>query len=125
MRRVCLWLSALLFLAALAALLTMLGSDLWRGFRPSERHQRAGGGALVFAGLSFVCLLWGQKSRGAGLIRGLLLGLAFVLWGAEAFLPAGPRTTAIDAAVIAIFVLDLGLIIRDGWRTPDRPAGGA
>jgi hypothetical protein len=72
--------------------------------------------ALVFAGLSFLCLIFSQRARGSELLKGLLLGLAFVLWGGESLLAAGATVNAIDAAVIAIFVLDLGLVIKGGFR---------
>ena len=106
--------SAALFALALTALAWLLLPDLWTSFQPSVRHQRAGALALIFAGASFICQQMSAGRGGTELIKGALLGLAFILWGGEWFLPAGPVGTAIDGAVIAIFVVDLGMVIKGG-----------
>lgn len=115
-------LSAALFALALTALAWLLLPDLWTSFLPSARHQRAGALALIFAGAAFICLQVGAGRRPKELIKGFLLGLAFILWGGEWFLPAGPAVTAIDGAVIAIFVADLGLVIKSGLDRNDAAA---
>lgn len=125
MTRVWRVLSGVLFLLALVALARLLLPDLWSRFRPSARHQQAGAMALIFAGSSFICLQFGVGVGWKGMVQGLLLGLAFVLWGGEQFLPPGPLVTAIDSAVIAIFVLDLGLVIAGQLEIlPARPGKG-
>jgi hypothetical protein len=110
-KRVMLRLSAVLFVGALVSLALMLVPDIGDGFEPSLRHQRTGSFALIFVGASFICL---QTNSGGGrseVLKGLLLGLAFVLWGAEQFMRRGRGATVVDGLVIAIFVLDLGLFI--------------
>jgi hypothetical protein len=119
-------LSSVFFFFALAALVWLLLPDLWTSFHPSARHQEAGALALMFVGSSFICLQLSGNWK--GMLKGLLLGLAFVLWGGEQFLRPGPTVTAIDSAVIAIFVLDMGLVIaghleaspKDGHGGPPR-----
>jgi hypothetical protein len=110
-KRVMLRLSAVLFVAALVALASMLLPDIGNGFEPSLRHQRAGAFALIFVGTSLICLQMNVGWRWIEVLKGLLLGLAFVLWGTEQFMPPGHGATAVDGLVIAIFVLDLGLFI--------------
>ena len=46
----------------------------------------------------------------------MLLGAAFVLWGAEQFLDPGKLLIILDSAVIVIFVVDLFLIILEMHR---------
>jgi hypothetical protein len=104
-------LSGAFFGFALAALAWLLLTDLWAGFHPSPGHQRSGALALIFVGVSFLCLQIGEGGRWKEMLKGLLLGLAFVLWGGEQFLPPGSAVTAVDSLVIAIFVVDLGLVI--------------
>jgi hypothetical protein len=116
MRTLLRWLSGILFCAALLALAFLVVPELWIGPRPFQMHERSGASALILAGFSFLCLLLSRKARGSELLKGFLLGTAFVLWGTESFLPAGATRDAIDAVVIAIFVLDLGLVIKDGLR---------
>jgi len=113
-----------LFALALGALGCLVLPDLWAGFHPSLRHQRAGALALMFVGSSFICLQFGMGGNWRGMLKGLLLGLAFVLWGGEQFLPPGSLVTAIDSAVIGIFVVDLGLVIAGQLRAPRPGPGG-
>jgi len=105
-------LSALLASIALIALARLLFADLRAGFLPSGDQQRAGSWALIFVGASYICL---QLAGGIGIrdrLKGFFLGLAFVLWGGEHFLPGGAPVGAVDFLVVAIFVIDLGLMIR-------------
>ena len=104
-------LGGILFLLALIALAVLLLPDLWIKFQPTDRHQQAAALALLFVGASFVCLQFSTGGSWKDKIKGILLGLAFVLWGSEHYLPAGVWVTATDTAVIAIFVGDLGLVI--------------
>jgi hypothetical protein len=112
--------SGVLFVLALVALAWLLLPDLWASFHPSVRHQHSGALALMFVGSSFICLQFGVGGSWKGMLKGLLLGLAFVLWGGEQFLPAGAAVTAIDSAVIAIFVVDLGLVIAGHLGAPSK-----
>jgi hypothetical protein len=107
-------LSGLLFLLALVALAALLLPDLWLRFEPTARHPQAAAFALIFVGSSFVCLQLGAGGRGKEKLKGVLLGLAFVLWGGEHYLPSGAWVTGVDCAVVAIFVLDLGWVIVGG-----------
>jgi hypothetical protein len=56
-------------------------------------------------------------------LKRMTLGMAFILWGIDQLLPAGPLATVLGDVVIVLYVLDLGLIIRghpqrDDWDTP-------
>ena len=113
-------LSGLLFLAALVALAVLLFSDSWHHFRPAGRHQQAGALALMLVGASFVCVQLDTRARPITKLKRVLLGLAFVLWGGEQFLPQGQLVTAMDGAVITFFVVDIGLVILGLLRK--RPA---
>jgi hypothetical protein len=105
------WVSVLLFLSALGALGTLLASDFLHSLRLTLFHQRAGALALILIGSSYIALQLGLRRRWNEALQGIFLGGAFVFWGGEQFLPPGPAVTAIDSAVITIFVVDLSLII--------------
>jgi hypothetical protein len=45
-------------------------------------------------------------------IKGIALGLAFVLWGGEQLLPPSRLVTVMDEGAVTIFVVDVSLIIR-------------
>lgn len=114
-------LSGLFFALALGALGALLIADSWHHFQPSVLHQKAGSLALMLVGLSFICLQANPSSGWMETVKGVLLGLAFVLWGSEQFLPRGSLVTAVDSAVITIFVVDLGLVILGRLRSDRGP----
>jgi hypothetical protein len=105
-------------LLLLAAALTMIGilvaSDAAHGLRPTPLHSRLGAFALILMGFSYMSLQAVSRASRGALMKGVLLGGAFALWGIEQLLPQGRWTTAMDTAVIAIFVVDLGMIILNG-----------
>jgi len=104
-------LSAALFLLSLLALAILLVTDVWGPLHPVAARLRPGALALMLAGAAFMGVQLSAAAKDLAL-KDLLLGLAFLLWGAEQYLPAGRGVTAIDATVITIFVADLGLVIR-------------
>jgi hypothetical protein len=116
-------LSGVFFLLALMALAFLVLSDVRLGFQTNGFHPRAEALALIFIGASFVCLQMRAGVRSKTRLKSILLGLAFVLWGLEQFLAPGPGVNAIDCAVITIFVVDLGLVIKGslGRQTADVP----
>lgn len=106
---------------AFIALARLLLLDLRNGFRPSDAQQRAASLALILIGASFI-LLQLANAQGRYRLKGLFLGLAFVLWGGEHFLPPGTPVGAVDFLVVAIFVVDLGLMIRSQLAAGPPPA---
>jgi hypothetical protein len=93
-------------------------SDLAHGLRPSSLHSRLGALALIMVGSSCMCLQVISRRPRRDVAKGFILGAAFVLWGMEQLLPASRWTTAMDSAVITIFVVDLGLIVLDALERP-------
>ncbi len=108
----------LLLVAALAMTGILVASDAAHGLRPTPLHSRLGSLALILIGFAHVSLQAVSRAPRAARARGVLLGGAFALWGMEQLLPPGRWTTAMDTAVIAIFVVDLGMIILDGLEHP-------
>ena len=113
------WLTTLFFLAALVGIAILLVSDGLRHLRFSAAHQRLAAWPLMLIGLSYLSLqLSARRTRGE-LVKGLLLGLAFILWGGEQLLPPTPLVTVMDSAVVTIFVVDLSFIIVEHLRLKD------
>lgn len=106
-------------LAALAALAILLISDGMHRLTFTPIHQQAGALALMLIGSSYIGLQLSLKRRWSEMLKGILLGTAFLLWGGEQLLPASRLVTAMDTAVVTIFVLDLGLIITEHLRRKD------
>jgi hypothetical protein len=105
------WLSAMLFIFALAAMVTLLASDALNALSPTTMHRRAGAFSLMLMGSSFVALQLSSRRPSAEKLKPISLGIAFFLWGGGQFLPPGRLATATDTAVMVIFVIDLSLAI--------------
>lgn len=104
-------LSGILFVSAIAAMLTLLVSDLLNALKPTSVHRCAGALAFILIGSSYVVLQISLRRPPAEKLKGILLGTAFLFWGSGQFLPPSLFATAMDTAVVVIFVVDLSLII--------------
>lgn len=56
------------------------------------------------------------------MFKGVMLGVAFLLWGSEQFLSPSVWVTAMDSLIVLIFVVDLSLIIVDRLKRKDPEA---
>src|SRR6266571_1239533 len=92
-------LSVIFFVSALIGVATLLTSDGWYRLDLTILHQRAGSLSLIFVGLSYISLQLSARRGWDELIKGILLGVAFILWGGELFLPPGKLVTAMDSIV--------------------------
>ncbi len=66
---------------------------------------------LLLAGTSYIVLQTILRPRPLELIKRLMLGIAFLLWGVVQLMPASDLATELGNLVIALYVVDLGLII--------------
>jgi hypothetical protein len=66
---------------------------------------------LLFAGSSYIVLQAILRPQPLELLKRLMLGAAFLLWGVVQLMPAGNLSTELGNVVIALYVVDLGLII--------------
>jgi len=66
---------------------------------------------LLLAGSSYIILQAILRPRPLELFKRLMLGIAFLLWGVVQLMPAGDLATELGNVVIALYVVDLGLII--------------
>jgi hypothetical protein len=106
----------LLLATALATIAILIVTDVAHGLHFTGLHSHLGAVALIMIGTSYVSLQIISRRPRHERVKGILLGGAFALWGIEQLLPSGRWTTAMDTAVIAIFVVDLGMIIRNGFE---------
>lgn len=110
------WLSTLLFIFALIAMGTLLVSDALNALTLTMVHRTAGALAFMLIGSSYVTLQLSVRRPGGEKVKAILLGTAFLFWGSGQFLPRSAWATAMDAAVVVIFVGDLGLIIIESLK---------
>jgi hypothetical protein len=67
---------------------------------------------LLLVGGSYIALQGVLRPAPIELVKRLLLGSAFVLWGIVQLMPPAPIATDLGDLVIALYVLDLGFIIQ-------------
>jgi hypothetical protein len=116
MKFICGILSLLFLTLSVVSFAVLWWSDLGHGFQYDSDHQRLGSLPFIFIGISFIAFQLSLPGPWKERIKGLLLGLAFALWGSEIFLPKGNWLTVLDNLVIAIFIVDLGLIVVGHFR---------
>ena len=79
---------------------------------------------LLLAGSSYLLLQAILRPRPLELLKRLMLGTAFLLWGIVQLMPPGYLTAELGNVVIALYVVDLGLIIwTDLEKNQPRLAG--
>jgi hypothetical protein len=122
MRKLLRSLTVVCFTFALLGVVALWVYDLTRHLHPTPDHQRVGAMPLILIGLSYIAFQLSSARPSAQKTQGLLLGTAFVLWGSEQLLPAGPWVTLMDTLVITIFVVDLALILSGHLRRKDQEA---
>ncbi|HEX4265600.1 MAG TPA: hypothetical protein VH597_14785 [Verrucomicrobiae bacterium] len=110
------WLSTILFVSALLAMVTLLTSDAMNALSSTPLHRRAGALSFMLIGASYVALQLSLRRPRSEKVKAILLGIAFLFWGSGQFLPPSPWATAMDSAVVVIFVVDLSLIIIESLK---------
>src|ERR1700722_487890 len=110
------WLSTVLFVSALVAMLTLLVSDVVNALTLTSLHRRAGALSFMLIGSSYVSLQLSFRRPWNERLKTVLLGVAFMFWGSGQFLPPSLWATAMDTAVVVIFVVDLSLIIIESLK---------
>jgi len=79
---------------------------------------------LLLAGSSYIVLQAILRPRPLELLKRLMLGTAFLLWGVVQLMPASGLTAELGNVGIALYVVDLGLIIwADLEKSQPRLAG--
>ena len=66
---------------------------------------------LLLAGISYLVLQTIVRPRPLELLKRVMLAAAFLLWGIVQLMPAGNLASELGNLVIALYVIDLGLII--------------
>ncbi len=66
---------------------------------------------LLLTGVAYVVMQAVVRPRPLELLKRLTLAFAFLLWGAVQLMPASDLATELGNIVIALYVIDLGLIV--------------
>lgn len=110
------WLSTILFVCALIAMVTVVVADALNTLTLTSVHRCAGALAFILIGSSYVALQLSLRRPRSEKVKAILLGVAFLFWGSGQFIPPSHWATAMDSAVVVIFVVDLSLVIVESLK---------
>jgi peptidoglycan/LPS O-acetylase OafA/YrhL len=102
---------AALVVLALAASAAALFFDASPDSRSEAAHAAVSPAPLFLIGVAFIALqVWLRPGPGA-LLRRMMVALAFLLWGVVQLMPPGAQAATLGDVVIALFVVDLAIVI--------------
>ena len=104
-------LSAICFIMALGGDVVLMASDILHHYAFSSLHGQLDSWPLIMVGSSYIFAQLAKKRNRVDQIKGIFLGVAFLLWGGELLIPPSWKTTVMDEGAVTIFVIDLSFII--------------
>jgi hypothetical protein len=110
--------TACLTLLALAGVALVLGLDLRPGFLDSHAHRFVSALSLLAIATGYLILQARLRPSPHELLKRALLSIAFILWSISQLAPHAQWATIADDLAIALFVLDLSLVIWDELHPP-------
>ena len=87
---------------------------------PARSHDYIGAFALAMIAVAYLAYQAAHRPSNKDLAKAVLLAVAFLFWAANQLWPDSPRATLYNDTAIALFVLDIFLVII-GWpaSSPD------
>ena len=87
---------------------------------PSGAHDVLGAFPLALIAVAYLLYQSAHRPSARELLKAVLLAIAFLFWAANQLWPESPRSTLYNDIAIALFVLDVFLVIV-GWpeTSPD------
>jgi hypothetical protein len=101
----------ILTLAAVAGLLVW---DVRPEFFPQHAHETLAAIPLTLIALAYLVYQASRRPAAVETVKAILLAAAFLLWAANQFWPNLRQATLLNDLAIALFVLDVFLVIA-GW----------
>ena len=98
----------------LAAVGVLLVWDAFPRLFPARSHDFLAAFSLAMIALAYLVYQIAQRPEPAELAKAILLAAAFLFWAANQFWPNLRQATLLNDAAIALFVLDVFLVIV-GW----------
>jgi predicted membrane protein len=117
-------LPVLLGIVTLAGVGVLLVWDVVPGLFPGRAHDALAAFPLTMIAISYLVYNTAHRPRALEFVKAILLAVAFLFWAANQFWPDSPRATLYNDLAIALFVLDVFLVII-GWPagSPDESFG--
>jgi hypothetical protein len=95
----------------LADVVVLLAWDAFPSVFPAGSHAVLGAVSLALIAVAYLVYQFERQPASAELVKAIMLAAAFVFWAANQFWPNSPRATLFNDIAIALFVLDVFLVI--------------
>jgi hypothetical protein len=106
----------LLVTVAVASSAVLLALDAWGGFRDSEARKIVSALPLIAIAVAALVFHATRKPEPLDLLKRVLLSAAFLFWAATQLFPDEGWAPVANDVAIALFVLDLALILWTDLR---------
>lgn len=115
-------LPVVLAVVTLASVGVLVAWDAFPRLFPARAHDVLAAFPLAMIAFAYLVLQTVRRPARLEAVKALLLALAFLFWAANQFWPDLPQATLFNDVAIALFVLDIFLVIV-GWpdSSPDTP----
>jgi hypothetical protein len=88
---------------------------------PEHAHDILGALPPAFIAITFLAHEAVRRAARPELAKALLVAVAFLFWGANAYWPDIPATTLLNDVAVVLFVLDLLITMRQSSPAPRPP----
>lgn len=112
-------LSVMLGAVTLAGVAVLLGWDAFPWLFPAGSHAILAAFSLVMIALAYLVYQIALRPTAMEFLKVVLLAVAFLFWATNQLWPDSPQATLFNDLAIALFVLDLFLVIV-GWPRTSR-----
>jgi hypothetical protein len=107
-------LPVVLGVVTLAGVAVLLVWDAFPSNFPARSHDYLGAFSLAMIAVAYLVYQMVRRPAAAEWFKAIMLAAAFLFWSANQFWPNSPRATLFNDIAIALFVLDVFLVIV-GW----------
>ena len=120
--RSCKALAVILGVVTLADVVALLVWDAFPRVFPGRSHEILAAYALAMIAVAYLVYQVAQRPSRMEFLKAAMLALAFLFWAANQLWPNSPQATLFNDIAIALFVVDVFLVMA-GWpgTTPDEP----
>jgi hypothetical protein len=107
-------LPVILGVVTLASVAVLIAWDVFPRLFPARAHDVLAAFPLALIALAYLVYQSAHRPAPMEVLKAVLLSVAFLLWAANQFWPDLPQATLLNDLAIALFVLDVFLVMV-GW----------
>jgi hypothetical protein len=113
-------LAVILGVITLVSVVVLFAWDAFPGYFPAKAHDVLGAFPLAMIAIAYLVYQTAHRPPFRELVKATMLAVAFLFWAANQFWPDARQSTLFNDIAIALFVLDVFLVMI-GWpaTSPD------